>query len=91
MLEFAAHHLRPKGDLVVKFYYDERAVDWAEKHLKPRFAAVHRHISSSRRPEPRESFFVCKGFKGMDDNTDGQSDTAADSVEQAEETRTTLS
>lgn len=61
---FVQATLKPKGNMILKFHYREDAAQWAEQVLKPMFAEVHYHKSSSRRPEPRESFWVCKGFKG---------------------------
>lgn len=54
----------------MKYYHDEDALEFEEQVLKSYFVGVHRSRSSSRRPEPSETFFVCKSYLGPDGDKD---------------------
>lgn len=83
MWDFAKANLNTGRDLVIKFYNNQDERDWGEAVLAPNFREYHRHNSTSRRPEPRESFHVCKGFrKGVLHRSSGEEDSSEEEKEE---------
>lgn len=61
-LEFAAEHLRPGGDLVVKVFQGSGLAE-LQKAMAGRFAKVYVRKPKASRDRSRETFLVAKGFR----------------------------